>query len=383
MSTLRYKQGASVTEFLVAAPILALLMYAAIDLNQMVEFRQGLVVATRNTSFDRIGDVLHDLGSSQSLATQMAPFSTPETAEDKGALSSAKIQSDNGFSSSLGFHVDRAKDALPEGQRGSDSSFESKSEGVGTLSATANSGLDGLTKLINLNGAVGVWLLPPAKMRTVTATMTEAAGSSALRKSMSLMSKTAENVDGPVMAKTPGMSHMVYIRPETGYHPDGYVVQPLVGYLLGLQADYAKWGDTGRSVSLYGPVDNYNHACMMNFDGGGPECSDPNEYFQAIRLMGVFIRVFIMAAKATPVSPAAFVLDGGLSAVRGSVEVASSMAIDKVGSYVTERISDSAKKALVDVGLPSDMSDSAILFNPGFSESDIPLFDGWSRLSEF
>lgn len=380
---LNQRRGASVTEFLVAAPVLALLLYAALDLNQMLEFRQGLAVATRNAVFDRVGQTVYQTGSAQSLATQVQPFATPGAETDMGALSAVTNHS-HGYANSLGFHADRAAKALPDQSRGEDETYENASAAAGTVALNGNQALDRMTKLINLAGLAGnVWLLPPATMRTVTGSMAQTPGTSVVRKSMHLVSQAAENRQNPVAPSTPGMSQLVYLRPETGYHPDGYVVQPLAGYLLGLGQEYKKWGATGR-VGLWATPENYNHNCIMNFDGGGSQCTDINPAFALIRGTGILIRSLIIAGEASVVlTVPALVIDAKTMAIRTVADLAVGKISDYVASKVTDGIEDAASNALQNIGFPGDLTDPVALLNPGISGQNFPLMDGFSRLTEF
>jgi hypothetical protein len=380
---LRRRRGASVTEFLVAAPVLALLMYAALDLNQMLEFRQGLVVATRNAAFDRVGGTVHQNGSSQSLSSQVQPFLAPGAADDMGALSSVTNDS-HGFANRHGFPSARAKSALDAGNRGEDQAFESASDTVGSVAATGNDALDRLTKLINLGGLAGdVWLLPPAAMRTVTGSMAETTGSSLVRRSMHLVSRAAENKQNPSIHNTPAMSHLLYLRPETGYHPDGYVVQPLAGYLLGMGQEYKKWGATGRSGLWQSPA-NYNHDCIMNFDGGGSRCTDTNAAFAMIRTTGMLIRALILAGEASVVlTLPALGIDAKTMAVRAIADLAATQIADFVADKIANGIEGAAGDALQNIGFPGQLDDPMALLNPGLSAPDFSLMDGFSRLTEF
>jgi hypothetical protein len=389
---LKHKKGASVTEFLVAAPILALLLYAALDLNQNIEFKQGLIVSTRNAAFDMLDTQQLDTATQQSLQSQVQPFAAKGSENDMGSL--AVITKENpGYKPTLGFEKDRAKAALPAGNRGSDSTYEGMSATTGTVIAPANEALDTLTKYINLNGILGdVWLLPPARMRTITGHLGSTAGTSTLRKSMGLVSRAAENARNPNQLpgySTPSVSYMLYLRPETAHHPDGYVAQPVLGFLLGRGSNYLKWADTGHVRS--GRPKNYNHNCLMNWDGGGDNCTNVNGWLTTVKTIGVAIRTIITGAQASGVLtiPATGV-DVKTMVVRAAADAALGALTDFVSREVEDKIGDAGSNALNAVNFndgisgPGNLTDPASFLNPtGISPSLFQDIKGFDQLSEF
>src|SRR5690606_29122087 len=129
---------------------------------------------------------------------------------------------------------------------------------------------------------------------------------------------------------------------------------------------------------------NYNHNCMMNFDGGGPRCTDTNAAFMTIRMTGMMIRFLILAGEASIVlTLPALGIDAKTMAIRTITEIAAAQIADFVASKVTEGIEGAAKDALQNVGFPGDLNDPASLLNPGISGANFPLMDGFSRLTEF
>jgi len=386
------KKGASVTEFLVAAPILALLLYAALDLNQNIEFRQGLIVSTRNAAFDMLGGQRLDTGSSTSLQMQVQPFAARGSEGDMGSLS-VSTEEALGYSNSLGFDKDRAKSAMQADNRGNDGVYESTSATAGAITTTANAALDGLTSYVNLKGILGnVWILPPARMRTITGRMESTAGTSILRKSMGLVSKAAENARNPDQLpeyNSPSTSYMLYLRPEAAHHPDGYVAQPVIGFMLGLGADYKRWADNGY-VRIGATPQNYNHNCMMNFDGGGDKCTNLNGWLTLVKTGGVLIRRLITAGQMSVFLTApATAIDLKTLAIRTVTEEAIGMVTDYVSHEIEGNIIAAASDTLNslnynDGGGAGNLTDPASLLNPAGISLD--LFDqimGIDQLSKF
>jgi hypothetical protein len=390
---LKFKQGASVTEFLVAAPILALLLYAALDLNQNIEFKQGLIVSTRNAAFDMLDTQQLDTGTANSLQDQVQPFAARGSEGDMGSLV-VSTEENLGYTATLGFDRDRAKAAIPASSRGRDSTYEGMSATTGAVIAPANEALDALTKYINLNGILGnVWLLPPARMRTITGNLGSTAGTSILRKSMGLISRAAENARNPSQLpeyKTPSASYMLYLRPETAHHPDGYVAQPVIGFLLGLGSDYKEWGENGY-VSIGASPDNYNHNCMMNFDGGGDRCTNINGWLTLIKTGGVLIRILITAGEMSGLLTApALAIDAKTIAIRMVTEEAISMVTDFVSDEVEDKIADAATDALNSVNFNDGISGAGHLTNPasflnpaGIDSGSFGDIQGFDQLSDF
>ncbi len=389
---LKLKKGASVTEFLVAAPILALLLYAALDLNQNIEFKQGLIVATRNAAFDMLDTQQLDTATANSLQSQVQPFAARGSEGDMGSLTVNTAES-LGYTAALGFERDRAKAAIPANNRGSDSTYEGMSATTGSVIVPANEAVDTLTKSINLPGILGnVWLLPPARMRTVTGNLGSTAGTSILRKSMGLVSRAAENARNPGQLPgytSPSASYLLYFRPETAHHPDGYVAQPVLGFLLGLGTDYKEWGDNGY-VSIGTTPQNYNHNCMMNFDGGGDRCTNINGWLTLIKTAGVLIRTLITAGEMSGLLTApALVIDAKTIAVRVVTEEAVEMVTDFVSEHVEDKITEAATDALNDVNFvdsagPGNLTDPVSFLNPaGITAGMFQDIKGFDQLSEF
>jgi hypothetical protein len=390
---LRLKKGASVTEFLVAAPILALLLYAALDLNQNIEFKQGLIVSTRNAAFDNLGTQQLDTGTVNSLLDQVQPFAAKGSEGDMGSLT-VSTEENLGYTATLGFEKDRAKAAIPSSNRGRDSTYEGMSATTGAVIAPANESLDTLTKYINLNGILGnVWLLPPARMRTITGNLGSTAGTSILRKSMGLVSRAAENARNPNQLPgytTPSASYMLYLRPETAHHPDGYVAQPVIGFLLGLGSGYKEWGDTGY-VSIGASPENYNHNCLMNFDGGGDQCTNLNGWLTLIKTAGVLIRTMITAGELSGVLTApALAIDAKTIAIRMVTEEALDLVTDYISDQVEDKIADAATEALNSVNFndgtsgPGNLTNPASFLNPaGIDLGTFTDIQGFDQLSDF
>lgn len=389
---LRLKKGASVTEFLVAAPILALLLYAALDLNQNIEFKQGLIVSTRNAAFDTLDSQQLDMRSTNSLQSQVQPFAARGSEGDMGSLN-VQIEENPGYTANLGFDKDRAKAAIPASNRGSDSTYEGVSATAGSVIVPANNALDTLTKTVNLVGIVGnVWLLPPATLRSVTGTLGSTAGTSILRKSMGLVSRAAENARNPGQLPgytSPSASYLLYLRPETGHHPDGYVAQPVIGFLLGMGSEYKKWGETGH-VGIGATPENYNNNCLMNFDGGGDNCTNLNVTLTLIKTTGVLIRTLITAGEMSGILTAPSVaIDLKTFAVKTAVDIAIGKITDFVSDKVEDQISSAAEDVLrdvdfIDIAGAGKLSDPASFLNPaGISAATFQDIKGFDQLSEF
>ncbi len=385
LRNLKFKKGASVTEFLIAAPILALLLYAALDINQNIEFKQGLIVSTRNAAFDMLDTQQLDTSSQNSLQSQVQPYAARGSEGDMGSLT-VNTEEDLGYASTLGFEKDRAKAAIPANSRGSDSTYEGISANAGAVLVPANDAIDNLTKVINLNGLLGnFWLLPPARLRTITGEVGSTAGTSVLRKSMNLVSKAAENARNPNQSpgyKTPSASYMLYLRPENGYHPDGYIAQPAIGFLLGMGSKYKEWGDTGY-VSIGADPKNYNHNCLMNFDGGGDNCTDENATFLAIKTLGVAIRLLITAGEMSGILTApSLVIDGKTIVIKLVTEKAISIVTGFVSEQVEDKIEGVAKDALNSVNFTGNIANPSAFLNPAGITSFTEI-KGFDQISEF
>jgi len=268
----RGQAGAAISEFLIAAPILLLLLYAVFDLNDRLDLKQDLRIAARNVAHAGLeGD--GGGGLAKDFNNKLLPV--------HGAVAAVTVPS-----------VNKSRIEASFKESGINDSYENVSSALGTATS---SGADVLQGIKNLSMS-GQYLLMPdqAKAYTVSVRSTE---HTPFQKGMRLLSNLyAKKIDDVVGESAFFYDHVTHVsmRSEAGYHPAAYKYQALPGLFLGQTlAEHRHWGTPAKRENrfpLSGEKVGFMPECMMHFQADS-HCKPGNALATTLRVAYVVVGI--------------------------------------------------------------------------------------------
>ena len=266
------QSGGAISEFLIAAPILLLLLYVVFDLNDRIELRQDLRIAARNVSHQGTVAIDHIALSKDFKKVQLEITPTAISIENK------KV------------NQDRVEANLDSGKLSSDS-YEQVSSFMGPV---IYNGANILNEVKSFS-VLGESLLIPDLPRTFTVSIKSSAESSVQKGMRYLSNLFAKKADDIIGESTFLFDHvaMASVRNESGYHSSDYRNQALVGMFLGNADDDLKhWGDPHVRENRYfqRSMDGYQPDCMMHFQGNS-KCKIGNVFATTLRVVYMVVGV--------------------------------------------------------------------------------------------
>jgi len=298
--------GAAISEFLIAAPVLLLLLYAVFDLNERLDLKQDLSIAARNIAHS--GASTNSVGSlAKDVKNTKVPLST--------LVGHATVA-----------EVDKPRIEANLKDLGIGDSYETASAAIGSI-ASNGAGLLQSVKNISVHG--NYLLIPDLPTSfTVSVAGTER---TVFQKGMRLLSNIyAKSVDQLIGEDTFNFDHVTLVasRNEAGYHAGSYQYQALPGMFLGQTLDDHKhWGTpTERKdrLSVLPQNAGFMPDCMMHFQGDS-QCEPGNILATTLRVAYIVVGIVKTIASL------------------GS-DNSSAAAVDEMGAMIT----DKATSALVE-----------------------------------
>jgi hypothetical protein len=343
---LNSKSGSSIVEFLVAAPVLALIVYFAMDINQTVEYRQGMHIAARNRAYEQHPNDLSAQQRQFRLEKDLKPFQGVDGQIDQSNSKTTMAESIR-YHQSLGISLGRVGDSMV-GRDGKDSGYERSSQVVGRIAQGATYAVDNISHLTNLWGMIDAedfWVVPPPRIRTSRVEFNANTQGSLFDAALTAASVAIERPVDHEALKTDieekikvRQSSLHMVRPENGYHPDQYVAQSLIGFGIGFLSKQKPWGaysDNHKSGSLT----EFNGQCLMNWDLGGSDCHSINGFYTSVVTIGAAIQVLITIAEIIPPTTAAGVAaDVASELIKEAVKTAAEKIATSLKTKITERL---------------------------------------------
>lgn len=336
--SLKYKRGTSVVEFLIIGPLVCLLFYAAVDLNERLDQKRFLRIASRNIAAAGIDvDVAgrqkilrnslahgkHTAFQDESTVANLAASSTENGSLKGGSRLNAAL-ADVDYGTSEGDLV-LSKERLEAAPEFDDKSYSKISAGEGFLTKGSRL-LDGV---INTR-VLGYSILIPDSPRVATVRLTTAEQSSLFKRGIGLLDRSIQrkNPDEKTYSGLEtDLAARFYTRSEPGYHPNDYKAQGLIGFVLGKAGEGKHWGSPYKRDSDGGiiglilddkPKEGFPKECMMNFTAGD-QCTNTN-WHSVIVLVVAEVRgiVSILHGGESGGSAAGGGAEGGMSDGMGS-----------------------------------------------------------------
>ena len=258
--SLSSKQGASLTEFVILAPILVFLGYIAIDVNRRIEESQRVTIATRNTMQVNDRYSISDLNARvrSQLKEQSAVLDPGQKKFVRDAQETAQIDLNaSNFANSYGIKAEvqdgeevdydrlaqdsNIKMLAANGERSSLNTFATS---IGTIT---KAGSQAVSTIMASGSSIG--LLIPDRIRRSTLTMKTAGGKNAIQKGISLLAEVTER-DGGAKTDILGIDRQFaqrnYFRVEDGFHPNAFENSGLYAMGLSFVLDTDEWGYRGE-----------------------------------------------------------------------------------------------------------------------------------------
>lgn len=294
------ERGTSIVEFLIIGPLVCLLFYAAVDLNERLDQKRTLRIASRNVAAAGI-EGAEPVKGAQKILTE-ALVGQGHTAFQDAATKDALVRSSaqNGVAQGGNRLAADIGDFEYGGQKGDqmmpDARLDAKDEHDDGLYKTISGGEAMLSRggrimdgIFNFK-ILGEGLFLGDSPRVATVRMTTENQSSIFKRGIGLLDRsiqrknpdaaTFKNLETDLVSRS-------YVRVESGRHPNAYRQQGLAGFAVGmLNSDAKHWGDKYKRESgdfmgglfrFSGPDPGFPRECMMNFTAGD-ECTDTNWY---------------------------------------------------------------------------------------------------------
>ena len=284
---LKMRQGSSIVEFLIWAPVLILICYAAYDLNKRVGESQSVEISIRNIS--SLGNPI----PINSLANQPDThnFSTQQAAEYMKNKSGIRDQSEiaqimvaqtaggTGLTSTLNRTISVSGDILSK-----NSAINPQGESTGFTTATATLGSAAyasafaIEKIQGIGGGLG--FLADNKVRERSLQFSLSGRANAIQGSMATtmaLVSGKEEARNEVLGIDRRFAGRLFLRPEHGYHDSGFHNAGLYGMGLGLLKKNWGTGSDSRPKSKF-----LQRRCMSRFYSAN-DCDTRENY-----MMGIF-----------------------------------------------------------------------------------------------
>lgn len=351
-------RGNSTTELLIAAPVLAMMFYAAYDLNLSYELKQEMQIGARNAAFSP--EVSNDKTALDAavIGPNGIVIDDEQKAKTTTTLTTTEGAKINDFPNDLG---KRAKTSF-DGDAGL---YRTIADVESSLAVNASLAVDTVADGINSGfrffGSNG-YLIPPSRMRTTIAGVTMAPASNAFQRGLMYSGLVSENDqyqagssdETKMAAMKKDISTLYYLRTEDGYHPDGYKLQGMLGFGLGLynkDEQQKSWGmskwhggfTAAGKLMLNARPDIYNDHCLMNFDQGGPHCTDTSMGYFGMRSIGWTIAGVKLAMRA---GPQAIVTVPAVALINGVIKAALKKGFEKAIEQPLKDLGDGLKSKL-------------------------------------
>jgi hypothetical protein len=280
------RTGSSTLEFIFCAPLLVILMFVAMEINERLEQRVTLAIAGGNAAWISKPEVgtngelgsMHSLvtadilglrsGSGAALGIRQATMAATG-AETILSYTETKSRADTYFVSIQRDETDNAQRRLIDrsGAKLGDSQMDATMSNVSSLAANLMRTWDRLANFAPLGLSAKPFPSGAPEEIKVTWGVNESHSQNLLLKSISQLAKgidRAADISSFDSASTNNrlLAHKTYyIKRDAGYHPESYQLQAAMGMGLG-------------SCQF----DNFNDKCFMNLGVNPRECGETNNY---------------------------------------------------------------------------------------------------------
>lgn len=371
---LNSQRGSSVVEFLICAPILALLTYAAYDLNRRIENQQTVTIAARNAVL--MGDAFSQSQHETTLKKQLdVENQILDSQERQLVKNSAYVKVDAGHRlGEAGYGYGRIE-AAPGVQTGG-SSFDTLSQSTGRIGSTMGAALQGIQ---GTGEAIGLFI--PDRIRSAAIETSAPGNSNAIQGAISVLASATTNdpkAKDQVLAVTRRFGQRFYLQQESGYHPNGHDSFDFAGVFVGMTKD--RWGAGSKFSDSSSEIQT---RCMTRFYGSDAcGTGGDHEFYDQVRgiatgkmAVSTVLRVCEKAPIVGPICKAAI---DTIQAITGAAVSGADMALqvtDAVG-----QLSDALDKGVpgFDAGFQGQFESPEVVdqFVSGMSPGQVPKVGG-------